>query len=113
LSVVADAPETASVRPRLTLTQRNGAMEDIPLPYVDTLRRQLEAWAACCTGAASRPAVTGPEAAQNVAALEAIVASAAKGGRPVGVAYGEPEWCKPALWPDDLPRSQEAFPRGA
>ena len=99
LTAAADCPETDSVRPRLTLTTRDGATEQIPLPYVDTLRRQLEAWAACCAGAASRPAVTGTEGAQNVAVLEAMVVSAAARGRPVGVAYGETGWCKPALWP--------------
>lgn len=59
-----------------------GSAEERPLEPIDTLKAELEEFAAACTGGPAfrvRPA----EAIHNVAVMEAIVASAAKGSAPV------------------------------
>lgn len=86
VSVVAAAPETETLRPEVIMQRRDGSISKFPLPYVDTLARQLERWASACAGAAT-PAVGGIEAARNIAVLEAIVCSAAMAGAPTLVDY--------------------------
>ena len=81
ISVVAAGPESEAVRPTVTIRRRDGSHATTVMPYVDTLKLQLESWArACQTGSA--PAVTGIEAARNVAVLDAMVRSAAAHGAP-------------------------------
>lgn len=86
ISVVAAAPETENSRPIVTMQRRDGSISTFPMPYVDTLARQLERWAAACAGAAA-PAVGGIEAACNIAVLEAITRSATMAGAPTLVDY--------------------------
>jgi hypothetical protein len=57
------------------------------VPYVDTLRLQLERWAAACRGEGT-VAVDGIAGARNIAVLEAIIRSAETGGAPAQVEYG-------------------------
>ena len=88
VEVSADAPETATVRPRMRLVQRDGTGHDIPVPYVDTLNVQLERWALACVGR-GQVAVGGIEAARHVAVLDAIVRSAGADGAAVVPDYGD------------------------
>ena len=86
VSVVAATPETETSRPQVVTQRCDGSISTLPLPYVDTLARQLERWAAACAGAET-PAVGGIEAARNIAVLEAIVNSVAMAGAPTRVDY--------------------------
>jgi len=86
ISVFAAAPETGTLRPEVVMQRRDGSTSTFAMPHVDTLARQLELWAAACAGTAV-PAVGGIEAARNIAALEAIVISAAMAGAPTLVDY--------------------------
>ena len=87
-SVVGTKPDTAIDRPQFSLA-RNGqeAVEDRVIPFVDTLALQLRRFAHAVRGD-DVAAVSGEEAARNVAVLDAIVRSARSGGRPEVVGYG-------------------------
>lgn len=91
IELVATAPETPEKRPTMRRIAVDGAIDEIAVPHVDTLKLQLERWADACAGK-GRVAVDGIEAARNVAVLEAMVRSAASGGATVAPDYGE-------LWP--------------
>ena len=86
VALVAGAPETQRLRPMLTIRGRDGTSRTIALPYVDTLAVQLERWAHGCGGVGT-PAVSGVEAARNIAVLDAIVKSASTNGAPIAVDY--------------------------
>ncbi|MGE0210164.1 MAG: Gfo/Idh/MocA family protein [Parvibaculaceae bacterium] len=60
--------------------------EQKALPRVDTLKAELEAFADACAGRASFPGIAPPEAIHAVAVMQAIAASAGKGGASVAVA---------------------------
>ena len=64
---------------RLTHTAMDGAVEDLPLEPVDTVVEELSRFAAA-VGGEGRVAVTPEEAIANVAAMEALAASAAENG---------------------------------
>lgn len=59
--------------------------EQRPLPRVDTLKAELEAFADACAGKAPFPGIAPGEALHAVAVMQAIAASAAQGGAPVAV----------------------------
>ena len=84
-TVVALGPETPEQRPTLTVV-RAGERSVSTMPYVDTLAAQLSAWSRAARGDGA-VAVTGREAARNVAVLEACCASAAAGGVPAAIDY--------------------------
>lgn len=62
----------------LTLCRRGGAPESIDYPATDAVQRNLEAFAAAATGGAPYP-IPSEEMVATIAALEAIVTSAATG----------------------------------
>ncbi|MBI3708858.1 MAG: Gfo/Idh/MocA family oxidoreductase [Proteobacteria bacterium] len=74
----ASQPESPNVRPSLFVQRADGGRELIDVPWVDTLHLQLERFAGACRGK-GKVAVTGEEALANVAAMAAIIASAADG----------------------------------
>jgi predicted dehydrogenase len=80
-SLHATRPDAPEDRPTLDLQPVDGSPERIPVPWVDTTRRQLECFADAIEGKGA-VAVDGEDALRNVALLEAILASAASGGRP-------------------------------
>jgi len=88
LSVEAAAAETETARPVLTVTRADGKTDRLDVPWVDTLALQLRRWARACQGEGA-PAVTGAEAACNVAVLEAIARSAASNGAAIAPDYAE------------------------
>ena len=63
---------------RLTVQPAEGAARDEPIEPQDTLRLELDEFAAACAGAA-RFTVTPAEAVHGIAAMEALVAAAASG----------------------------------
>jgi predicted dehydrogenase len=82
IAVEASAAETEALRPTLTLTHTNGRAERSEIPYGDTLALQLQRFAEACQGKGAA-AVTGIDAARNVAVLEAVTLSAGKNGAAV------------------------------
>jgi len=62
-----------------------GRREQRPLPRVDTLKAELEAFADACAGKAPFPGIAPAEAVHAVAVMQAIAASAAAGGAPLAV----------------------------
>ncbi|WP_054142443.1 Gfo/Idh/MocA family oxidoreductase [Bosea sp. AAP35] len=87
VAVVGTKPDSPSDRPRFSLTNRLGEVEDRPIPFIDTLALQLERFAKAIRGAGA-PAVCGVQGARNVAVLDAIVQSAGNKGRTQRVDYG-------------------------
>ena len=79
IAVEAAAAETETLRPTVSVARPDGTSERLAVAYVDTLALQLARWSAACRGEGA-VAVTGDEAARNVAALEAITRSAAGDG---------------------------------
>lgn len=72
----------------LIVHRAGGSPEPVALAPVDTLRAELEEFAAACRGEAAfrvRP----EEALHDVEVMQAMVASAATGGRPVSLAAAE------------------------
>lgn len=73
--VEAVAPESETIRPTVAMTHADRSTQHFDVPHVDTLALQLARWAAACRGNGA-VAVSGAEAARNVALLEAIVRAA-------------------------------------
>jgi predicted dehydrogenase len=86
VAVEANAAESETLRPVVTVTQVDGRTERLEVPWVDSLALGLRRWADACRGHGA-PAVDGADAARNVAVLEAIVRSAARDGAPVAPDY--------------------------
>ncbi len=86
IAVEASAAETEALRPALSITRADGREERMAVPYVDTLALQLQRFAGACRGEGT-VAVSGTDAARNVAVLAAITLSAGKGGAPVAPDY--------------------------
>jgi len=82
IAVEAVAAETEALRPTLTVTRPGVGDERLAVPHVDTLALQLQRFAAACRGQGT-VAVSGLEAARNVAVLDAIAVSALRDGAPV------------------------------
>lgn len=62
-----------------------GRRQQRPLPRVDTLKAELEAFADACAGKAPFPGIAPAEAVHAVAVMQTIAASAAAGGAPLAV----------------------------
>jgi predicted dehydrogenase len=73
----------------LAVHKSGGQPESVPLPKLDTLRAELEAFAAACAGGPAFP-VALDEAVHGVAVMETMALSAARGGAwlPVVTAAG-------------------------
>lgn len=82
VAVEAAAAETEALRPMLTITPAAGREERSEVPYRDTLALQLRDFADACRRRGT-VAVSGIEAARNVAVLEAIVRSSGRSGAAV------------------------------
>ena len=91
IAVEAAAAETEALRPVLSVSSSDGTQTRVDVPYVDTLALQLQRFAAACQGNTA-VAVSGIDAARNVAVLEAIAMSAARDGTAVAPDYA-------GLWP--------------
>lgn len=86
IAVEASAAETEALRPTLTLTSADDREERSEVPYIDTLALQLQRFADACRGKGT-VAVSGVDAARNVAVLEAIALSAGRNGAAVAPDY--------------------------
>ena len=70
---------------KLTVHRSGAEPVDVPIEPVDTLRAELEEFAAACAGRTAFR-ISPEEAIHNVAVMEAMVASAANGGTPIRIA---------------------------